>query len=1324
MVCDGMVGKAPPGLVSEAPTPPLCDFIPAGSMGSGENRFGLAEVLRHAYKLHQKGQEEVSPHCAKSLTELEKRVGPTKGSEMPLDELLAFYGYEVSHPILEHSGQTTEPPASLPDMTLDKDQIAKDLLSGEEEDDTPSSADDLTPSVTSHTSDIFHHNLHTPSPPNEEKRSTGSASDGDSDSCSVQSNDGGKDIMVGPQYQALIPPLSLCSPQDRAYENEDQLLWTPGRLTSEAVEEFLLLAQRRVGDQGVTVTPTSGDIIKDNEQALYELVKCNFNAEEALRRLRFNIKVFNEELCAWSEEECRNFEHGYRVYGKNFHLIQANKVRTRSVGECVEYYYVWKKSDRHEYFTQQTTKLGRKKPSLQSEPMEDSEHNGDGTELEGDSGSNGPPCELLPTMPQDAPSPPDVLNLDQQALSSQHTHSTQILKGFPGSYDHGEVMSSQTSGLLAIRPCPLPPTPEIPGGPITNCPEGSLYPGPITAPQGHFCPSQGPQIIGPRFYRLQLGPFVADGAPGAPEHEQEPRAPRGLQVGFSLPSPALLAPAPPASSVAPAASATSEFGALSCFLRPPLHFSHSLTHLFLSEKEVQYIRNQIGIGSHGKRPKISKEAKIVPPTASEKKHLRNTAGMTNWVRASLMAFTIGVCISSDVPATDQPLFTNTGCALGTLFKLNSKLETKSGLAPTRLQCVFMEFANVTCQWEPGEKTPPDTLYILQVNRTLGTDDSFCWQHLCQTSSETRCSVPIETLNSHYCIRVTSKSPHAEASSSRLCTEALDAAKLYAPVFTRLSAVPGEPRCLEFWWAEPEIFPLIEERVEEGLLVFQLEYSTEDQTQPCILEVDLRQNKQCLFSPFTRYAIRIRYRYRSTLSHWSDWSGQLHARTEEAAPSAPPQFWRRIERARIKDWRRVILLWKPLPKTKANGQILGYHVSCWKEPSQIELNLGGCSAPPLSNTSCWLHLPPERCSCALFAWNTAGNSTRAVIGIPSTQHRETRDPLAVSVSPLDDITLGVQWTHPLAASSVSGFVVEWCAVSESSPCWPHWQRLSPNCSSVNITEGVWPKVGYNVSVRGEFGTEVGPEQSVLAYTRQGAPSAGPRLNVAELGSGTVLLRWDPVPLELRRGFIRNYTLYCEDGEHNGTRVVVPGHLQQHRLSGLSGEYQFYLKASTDAGQGPAGPKLTVMVKGFAPSLGTVLTCSVLFLTGFILFSCLRWRQRIKHTLWPWVPDPSHSSVSHWIIGSEPAHKPEQTDSKEPDDHRSPSKDLLSSLSVIESDLKLPVTLYSSYMPPWIGEDQSESRNRQVLPLLSQYVTLGFMEGGEVAPSHADPRKHPV
>jgi len=34
-----------------------------------------------------------------------------------------------------------------------------------------------------------------------------------------------------------------------------------------------------------------------------------------------------EEISVWTEEECRNFEQGLKAYGKDFHLIQANKVR-------------------------------------------------------------------------------------------------------------------------------------------------------------------------------------------------------------------------------------------------------------------------------------------------------------------------------------------------------------------------------------------------------------------------------------------------------------------------------------------------------------------------------------------------------------------------------------------------------------------------------------------------------------------------------------------------------------------------------------------------------------------------------------------------------------------------------------------------------------------------------------------------------------------------------------------------------------------------------------------------------------------------------------
>lgn len=247
----------------------------------------------------------------------------------------------------------------------------------------------------------------------ESKEAPVSTSDDDSDDTSSEEH---KEIMVGPKYQAKIPPLGSCIyQQERAYSNEDQLLWMPGILPMQDVEDFLIYAQRPHGQRGAAGPQAHGAMVRDNEQALYELVKCNFNAEEALRRLRFNVKVFSEELCSWSEEECRNFEHGYRVYGKNFHLIQANKVRTRSVGECVEYYYMWKKSERHEYFNQQATRVGRKKFNMQSGSIEDGDQDGEVGELEPNNNSSDSSSHSSSSARQlESPLPPQLsLELDK-----------------------------------------------------------------------------------------------------------------------------------------------------------------------------------------------------------------------------------------------------------------------------------------------------------------------------------------------------------------------------------------------------------------------------------------------------------------------------------------------------------------------------------------------------------------------------------------------------------------------------------------------------------------------------------------------------------------------------------------------------------------------------------------------------------------------------------------------------------------------------------------------------------------------------------------------
>ncbi|KAG8132516.1 putative Mesoderm induction early response protein [Naja naja] len=182
----------------------------------------------------------------------------------------------------------------------------------------------------------------------------------------IPSEDWKKEIMVGSMYQAEIPVgISKYKENEKVYENDDQLLWNPDYLTEDKVIEFLNEASRRTGDErGIDAIP-EGSHIKDNEQALYELVKCNFDTDEALRRLRFNVKAARDMEKESSsedgvvEEVGREEDREDLIHSTSFAL----EVRTRSVGECVAFYYMWKKSERYDFFAQQT-RFGKKKYNL------------------------------------------------------------------------------------------------------------------------------------------------------------------------------------------------------------------------------------------------------------------------------------------------------------------------------------------------------------------------------------------------------------------------------------------------------------------------------------------------------------------------------------------------------------------------------------------------------------------------------------------------------------------------------------------------------------------------------------------------------------------------------------------------------------------------------------------------------------------------------------------------------------------------------------------------------------------------------------------------
>ncbi|ALC41197.1 CG1620 [Drosophila busckii] len=203
--------------------------------------------------------------------------------------------------------------------------------------------------------------------------------DEDSDS---DLDDTRKIIMVGVEYQADIPDGLSQYGDILPYENEDQLIWAPSQVSEREVEEYLAKIQEtKVLDEAnaesqeraemeelppvvdsttmpaesatvlVPVVPPNSDrdaVVKDNEQALHLLVQCGYDFKEALRRKRMNVLPLSDTMSRWSEEECQKFEEGIHKFGKDFYQIRQHQVRTRTMRELVQFYYLWKKSERRD----------------------------------------------------------------------------------------------------------------------------------------------------------------------------------------------------------------------------------------------------------------------------------------------------------------------------------------------------------------------------------------------------------------------------------------------------------------------------------------------------------------------------------------------------------------------------------------------------------------------------------------------------------------------------------------------------------------------------------------------------------------------------------------------------------------------------------------------------------------------------------------------------------------------------------------------------------------------------------------------------------------
>ncbi|XP_061599256.1 interleukin-6 receptor subunit beta [Cololabis saira] len=560
--------------------------------------------------------------------------------------------------------------------------------------------------------------------------------------------------------------------------------------------------------------------------------------------------------------------------------------------------------------------------------------------------------------------------------------------------------------------------------------------------------------------------------------------------------------------------------------------------------------------------------------------------------------------------------------------------------PTIIGCVFRIKSNVTCSWDPGDITAKN--YTLQVQMMPSGIDysktSSAVKTFTCTTSGTGCTAGLHgsTVRINFCISVTAHTGIQNISSPVRCQSGRIEVILPPGALKSVQSVQDSPNCLNLVWGRNvSAFPVSDSEIQAGHLNSQIQYTTHEQHAP--LEVHVSNVTVtgysilvCLFRPDTTYIIRLRHRYQGPASPWSPWSNPVQGRTAEDAPSVPPVLWRKVMHTNITGGRLISLLWKPLPRLLANGRVLYYNVTCRTKSAQPLSDHGSCRDLHHPSFSCNLLLPDGYCSCSLTASTFAGTSPAARIWLRGTSETGLPAPDLITATPMNDSSLEVRWTFP-PNPSVSGFVVEWFAVREEPGSVFHWEKLNSSCRKLIITEGVKPMERFAVSVKTLYGDRgAGKNKTLRAYTRQGAPSAGPHVRVQHISGSTVELSWTPVPVELLHGFLCNYTLFYKTRNQSARSVLVPAHVHHYTLEDLSpGNHDISMQANTVAGPGPVGNQIKVHIGSDEVSIVTCVAIP-LILTSLVLMPmiCLIQMKRMKQKLQQVVPNPSKSSISNW------------------------------------------------------------------------------------------------
>ncbi|XP_077318833.1 interleukin-6 receptor subunit beta isoform X4 [Lithobates pipiens] len=549
--------------------------------------------------------------------------------------------------------------------------------------------------------------------------------------------------------------------------------------------------------------------------------------------------------------------------------------------------------------------------------------------------------------------------------------------------------------------------------------------------------------------------------------------------------------------------------------------------------------------------------------------------------------------------------------------------------PENLSCICYNREKLTCTWRPGRPTMIPTTYIL---KQKGEKEE---RPGCKSNNDT-CTL----YNADFQLfidttfQVVATNGLGTAESDELRLDIINILKPNPPEIEKVVSLSQLQKALKIEWKNPltteSLFPF----------KYNLRYRKKDSTeweQVPPNDIDKTRNSYTLqdLQPYTKYILSLRCKLQNNKGYWSDWSKEYEAMTPESAPSQAPEFWRKIGDPDSNGVRTVWLMWKDLG-TYANGEILGYNITIGRSKNFLD-----AYALPKQDRQYNITVPKDAVQVSVVAYNKYGASPSSVLVIPDVKNRVMLpSEIDVKAFPKDG-KLWVEWTAP--TKSVLGYVIEWCANSDSQGCEVEWQREPSTVNGTFLRGDLKPFVYYLIKVYPLYKTGFERPRYVAAYLQQGIPEEGPIVRHKSVEKTKAVIEWEPVPLEKRNGFITNYTLKYKAKNGQETTVALNSTQTEYMMTSLTGNtvYSVSVTASNEIG-GKEGLPFTFSTNRF--DTGEVEAIVVSSCIGFLLLVLIggillcNKRDLIKKHIWPNVPDPSKSNIAQWSPQTPTRHEP--------------------------------------------------------------------------------------